>query len=307
MPATLADRALAFAIDMALVTTAALVAWGAGGSHSPYAFIALGAAVSCVYSTWLHGARGQTFGKQVLGLRVAQTDGIPLGYWRSFFRYLSMVATLSPLTFWIARFDEKKRMLHDRLSGSVVVRVTYFSAAPKSDPVEFAGFWIRLSAFFVDLLVVLTLECPWFLLMIWLGKKGLSRKQSLLLATIDDLSLGGIAVLYSWILVALYGATIGKMAFEIAVVRRDGVPVSWRLALARAITFWSLPLAGYLFSRWTIPFDDGALQFAAGCVTVLLSVFLCAAPFLGSVVAAFDRQKRALHDRICRTLVVYLR
>jgi len=307
MPSTLADRGLAFAIDAAIISVAALLAWGAEGTHNPYGLIVYGAVVSCAYSTWLHGTRGQTFGKRVLGLRVEQPNGVPLGYWRALFRFLSTVATISPLTFWVAALDEKKRMFHDRIAGSVVVRVAYFSAAPKTDSVEFAGFWIRFCAFLVDVLVFLTLWCPWVLLLRWLAKNGLSPKESLFLATMDDLSLVCIAVAYSWILGALYGATIGKMAFEIAIVRRDGTPVGWGRALARTMAFWALPLAGYLISKWTIPFDeDGGLHFAAGCVTALLSVSLFAAPFLASVVAAFDPEKRAVHDRICGTRVIYL-
>gem|GEM_PF-6555426 len=308
MPATLSDRGLAFAIDAAIVSIPTLLAWGSEGGHHPYALIVYCAVASCVYSTWLHGARGQTFGKRVLGLRVEQPNGVPLGYRRALLRFLSTVATISPLTFWVAALDEKKRMFHDRIVGSLVVRVAYFSVAPKTDSVEFAGFWIRFCAFLVDVLVVLTLWCPWFLFLQWLVKKGISPKENLFLATLDDLSLICIAVAYSWILGALYGATIGKMAFEVAIVRSDGTPTGWRRALARAMAFWALPLTGYLISKWTIPFDeDGGLHFAAGCLKVLLPVFFFAAPFLASVVAALDPQKRTVHDRICGTRVIYLR
>ena len=67
-----------------------------------------------------------------------------------------------------------------------------------------------------------------------------------------------------------YGATLGKMALGLRVVTSEGAPVTYARALGR------------YFAK-------------------LLSAFLCG---IGYLLAAFDEQKRALHDRICDTRVV---
>lgn len=80
-----------------------------------------------------------------------------------------------------------------------------------------------------------------------------------------------IAVTYESVLIGKYGATLGKMACKIKVVTADGGKVSY----------------GRAFSR----------SFAK-----MLSGFTC---LIGYIIAIFDDQKRALHDHICNTRVVY--
>jgi uncharacterized RDD family membrane protein YckC len=79
-----------------------------------------------------------------------------------------------------------------------------------------------------------------------------------------------IAVTYETVLIAKYGATLGKMACKIKVVTADGGPVGY----------------GRAFGRY----------FAK-----MLSSLTC---LIGYIVAFFDGQRRALHDHICNTRVV---
>jgi uncharacterized RDD family membrane protein YckC len=67
-----------------------------------------------------------------------------------------------------------------------------------------------------------------------------------------------------------YSATPGKMACNLKVIRPDGEPVSYARAFGRS------------FAEW------------------LSTVLLC----IGYIMAAFDEEKRALHDRICDTRVI---
>ena len=67
-----------------------------------------------------------------------------------------------------------------------------------------------------------------------------------------------------------YGATPGKMAIGAKIVNTDGSPISYTKAFAR---FFAEMLSA----------------------AILL---------IGYIMAAFDSQKRALHDRICGTLVI---
>jgi len=75
---------------------------------------------------------------------------------------------------------------------------------------------------------------------------------------------------YEAILIGKYGATVGKMACKIKVVTADGGQVSYLRAVGR------------YFAK-------------------VLSAFTL---MIGYVIAAFDPEKRALHDRICNTRVV---
>ncbi|HEU6446949.1 MAG TPA: RDD family protein [Verrucomicrobiae bacterium] len=81
-----------------------------------------------------------------------------------------------------------------------------------------------------------------------------------------------IGMTYEVVMVAKYGATLGKMACKIKVVTADGGSISYGRSFGR------------YFSK-------------------MLSGFTCA---IGYIIALFDNpQKRALHDYICNTRVVY--
>ena len=81
-----------------------------------------------------------------------------------------------------------------------------------------------------------------------------------------------IGISYETIMIGKYGATLGKMACKIKVVTADGGRVSYARALGR------------YFAK-------------------LLSAFTC---LIGYIIALFDKpQRRALHDHICNTRVIY--
>ncbi|MBN2374267.1 RDD family protein [bacterium] len=67
-----------------------------------------------------------------------------------------------------------------------------------------------------------------------------------------------------------YGATPGKMLIKAKIVNTDGTPISYTKALGR---FFAEILSAFTFG-------------------------------IGYIMAAFDSEKRALHDRICETRVI---
>jgi uncharacterized RDD family membrane protein YckC len=87
------------------------------------------------------------------------------------------------------------------------------------------------------------------------------------LGTLISVALGAA---YTTFLLGKYGATLGKMAFGLKVVTADGGKVSYGRACGR--------------------------HFAE----IISSLILC----IGYIMAAFDEQKRTLHDRICNTRVI---
>jgi len=72
------------------------------------------------------GRRRGTFGKMLFGIRVVRIDNRPLSFWESFERvggYLASVGTfgLGLLDLWR---DPNRRLAHDRISNTVVMRKT---------------------------------------------------------------------------------------------------------------------------------------------------------------------------------------
>lgn len=83
----------------------------------------LSMAVFILYNTLMLGKFGTTMGKMAIGAKVITADGSPLTYGRALARTLMEVVNMFTLDigYLIAAFDEKKRGLHDRVAGTLVV------------------------------------------------------------------------------------------------------------------------------------------------------------------------------------------
>jgi uncharacterized RDD family membrane protein YckC len=130
---------------------------------------------------------------------------------------------------------------------------------------EFAGFWIRFGAKFLDG-IIMNIASQIVQLIIGLGLRS-SPEAAAIIGALVALVLNAGYVIY---FTGKYGATPGKMACKIEVIRTDGSPLTFGRATGR--------------------------YFAE----ILSSLTL----FIGYIMAAFDEEKRALHDRICDTRVV---
>ena len=145
---------------------------------------------------------------------------------------------------------------------------------------RYAGFWIRFLARFIDGMILgmagLILRLP---LMIMLGI-GMGRGYRFGMTPAVGAAMGAsllvnllLGMAYEVYFVSTRGATPGKMALGLKIVRAIGSPVDAGLALGR------------YFAQW------------------ISGITL----FIGYIMAAFDSQKRALHDRICDTRVIHAR
>jgi uncharacterized RDD family membrane protein YckC len=152
---------------------------------------------------------------------------------------------------------------------------------------RYAGFWIRVVALIIDTIILSVVGAIITLpIRLVLGFSAVTVAQSqdpqAVLAMLPAL-LGfvGISVLVNFILGVSYeayflskkGGTIGKLALGLQVIRLDGS----RLSAGQA--------AGRYFAR------------------ILSAIIL----YIGFIMAGLDPEKRALHDRICNTLVIYSR
>jgi uncharacterized RDD family membrane protein YckC len=138
----------------------------------------------------------------------------------------------------------------------------------------YAGFWIRFLARLIDSMLLYIVILPVTFLAVGMRAFDPSRQEldPTFLLTQGILMLFNIslAAAYEVWFLANYSATPGKMAIGKKVIVADGSRITYGRALARY-------LASYI-SYFTL--------------------------LIGYIMAAFDDEKRTLHDRICDTRVV---
>jgi uncharacterized RDD family membrane protein YckC len=134
--AGLVTRALAFAVDAAVIDGAALLVVAVGalagtGLHIPddvkTVLLAIGAAAYVVWGTgyfvsfWATG--GLTLGNRVMYIRVAPAGGGKLGYRRAVLRFAGLLLAVLPLLLGLVPilFNDRRRGLQDAIADTVVV------------------------------------------------------------------------------------------------------------------------------------------------------------------------------------------
>ena len=146
-----------------------------------------------------------------------------------------------------------------------------------AETLRYGGFWIRFVAILIDSAILFTISIL------------LSMAGALVFLQGGAVHLGGfsgffiayeglmfllnlaIAISYSVYFLTRYSATPGKLALRLKVITSRGGPISASLALGR---FFANYLSGLTLG-------------------------------VGYIMAGLDEQKRALHDHICNTRVVY--
>src|SRR5207247_9204407 len=134
---------------------------------------------------------------------------------------------------------------------------------------SYASVWTRFGAVFLDGIILFVVNMlvsliAGFTFVQAAGAQPTERLGAQLIVFFINMT---IAVCYETLMIGKYGATLGKMAAKVRVVTAEGGKVSYARALGR------------YFSKF-------------------LSIMICA---IGYIMAAFDEEKRTLHDRICNT------
>lgn len=138
----------------------------------------------------------------------------------------------------------------------------------RSSELNYAGFWIRFGAKFLDWLIVgIPMEVLRYSLFGIEALLGAETTPGELLFDLFNLCLG---ICYTWLLTWKFGGTLGKLAIGLRVVTANGEPISCGRALGRTLA-------------------------------EILSVITL---LIGYIIAAFDSEKRALHDHISGTRVI---
>ena len=145
-------------------------------------------------------------------------------------------------------------------------------------PMQYAGFWIRFAAKFVDGMIVAIPTVPVSLIFgvgLPVNFNGSSGSAELVKFIVTQLALMAfgifVRVVYNTFFIGKYGATPGKMLCKIKVVMADGSQPTYLRAFGRS---WAEMLSG----------------------------MVC---YIGFIIAAFDDEKRSMHDHICNTRVIF--
>jgi uncharacterized RDD family membrane protein YckC len=147
---------------------------------------------------------------------------------------------------------------------------------PVTVAMRYAGFWIRFAAKFVDGIIMSVLVVvPMIAIMASMGMFERSSEEpseaEIIVQLVFQIVYVAVYGAYSIFFVGTYGATPGKMVCKIKVVDETAAKIGYGRATGR------------FFAEF-------------------LSGLLC---YIGYIMVAFDEEKRALHDRICHTRVIY--
>jgi len=174
---------------------------------------------------------------------------------------------------------------------------------------RYASFETRLVAFVLDLIVLFSVFALFFAVAFFqvLLRTDFGEKD-----TPDSATWTAVIILatYYFLFLPLYfiglwawrGQTVGQMAMVIKVVRRGGRPIGLARAAVRVGGLNFLPLI-FVVSLLAAGTSEDALV-ALLWVLAIVGLVLVAIQVLGCLMIPFDRERRALHDRLADTLVV---
>jgi uncharacterized RDD family membrane protein YckC len=137
----------------------------------------------------------------------------------------------------------------------------------------YGGFWIRVGAKIIDGIIITVVDVIIiFLLGLVMSHLISMENEAIFFATtiLQNILLWGLNLAYVTYFLGKYGATPGKMACGLKVVRPNGEKISYARACGRALA------------------------------EILSAMIL----YIGYIMVAFDEEKRSLHDRICDTRVI---
>lgn len=175
---------------------------------------------------------------------------------------------------------------------------------------EYAGFWRRVAAHLIDA-VVMGLA----LFAIVLFTSG-DNSNSLYLMTL--IVPGALSIVYQLYLTSKYGATLGKIAMDVKIVRQDGGPIGFTHANLRYLPYAifgviavlgnidalnNVPIPSIFFEHtWT---ERGKIlqhyQPAWAALSTVASILFVLVDVVALLVS---KQKLSMHDRIGGTMVI---
>lgn len=130
-----------------------------------------------------------------------------------------------------------------RMGSSLEVAVEFMAQLE----LHYASFWRRLVAFAIDLGLIMLTGGLFSLLFVWLSNRvprhplGWEYVEGAILITLCVgcmVTTMGIILLYFPILEGRFGQTLGKKLFGLRVLREDGLPINYKEAFLRRISYY---------------------------------------------------------------------
>jgi uncharacterized RDD family membrane protein YckC len=153
---------------------------------------------------------------------------------------------------------------------------------------RYGGFWIRFGARFIDGLIF-TIPIVIFFAMFIPNLIRAQRQAGGAAAPPNLFAISGFISFfvimfvaggfYEILMLKYRSATVGKMACGLKVIRSDGHRLSWGVCFGRFF-MWNVVTSG-------VPYLNSVLM------------------LVSSIMLGVDNEKRALHDRVCDTRVIY--
>ena len=164
-----------------------------------------------------------------------------------------------------------------------------------------AGFWVRVGASLIDMVVFV----PIMILSIW-NTFGLKSTAMLILISLPGL-------VYKPFMESFLGATLGKMSCKIKVIDDNGKKLSLFKAYVRFLPFLvsgCIKLTGGLILFLSPQFQSAKSMVELGQVQQSSSLAVISYPvsalvLIDCIVVAFTFRKRALHDMMAESFCVY--
>jgi predicted Zn finger-like uncharacterized protein len=151
---------------------------------------------------------------------------------------------------------------------------TIIATASPINEQSYAGFWVRVLAYLIDWVLLVTVQTALSLLInLIIGMLGIVTEGDPAISTIIWLFGAVLSISYAVFFTGYCGQTPGKMALRIKVIRTDGSPINYGRAALREVP-------GKFIS------------------SILLGI--------GYLMVAFDNRKQGLHDKIADTYVIKL-
>jgi len=172
------------------------------------------------------------------------------------------------------RYSREDMLFYNDMWVCAACKPTFVQQIRESGKIDgqlnYAGFWIRFGAKFID--GIITGVISFLIAMIPSLLSGIlgSDPSAMINVVFSNVISIIFSAIYSTWFIGKFAATPGKMACGLKIVMADGDRVSFGRALGRH------------FAEW-----------------ISSMIFL-----IGYIMAAFDDEKRTLHDRICNTRVV---
>lgn len=238
------------------------------------------------FSIWESSKFQATPGKMASRLKVVNQNGQRMGFLqalaRNFLKLLSSVILY--IGYLMVFVTEKRQSLHDKISNSYVLKTSY--EVPHIQGVEYAGFWRRFVAWFLDVILIWILIYPLRIFMltgshtlgeIWMNN--LQHPDHLMMPSIDEIIRESCIGLFTTLLTIFYFASFESSRFQ-ATPGKIVIGIRVTDQLGQRISFWRA------VGRYLAKTISG--------MTLLI----------GYIMAGVTPKQQALHDELADTLVI---